>query len=104
MGSDGIFHELKTFSGSAPATLPLTEHEYRRAGNKGDVYELVVAENVWDDPTITIVGDPLGQLRYSPTGGVVVQNWRRPKRKPRVLRLGKVAAKGTREKSGKSPA
>ena len=91
VGSDGIYRELKTFSGAGPATLPLTEHEYRRAGNQGDRYQLVVVEHVRGDAVITVITDPLRRLRYTPTGGVIVKQWRDESACPRIvtLRLGR---------------
>jgi hypothetical protein len=91
VGGDDIFRELKTFSGPAPNTVSLTEHEYRRAGNQGDAYQLVVVEQVWDDAVITVITDPLTRLQYTPTGGVVVQDWREPNQRPRIVKLRKNA-------------
>ncbi len=87
IGDDGVFRELKTFSGAAATSLSLTEHEYRRADNHGEAYQLVIVEHVWDDAVITVITDPLTRLRYTPTGGVVVQDWREPNPRPRVLNL-----------------
>jgi hypothetical protein len=87
VGSDGVYRELKTFSGAGPTTLPLTEHEYRRAGNEGDRYQLVVVEHVRGDAVITVITDPLRRLRYTPTGGVIVKQWRDESARPRVLTL-----------------
>jgi hypothetical protein len=98
VGDDNVFRELKTHSGAAPAELGLTEHEYVRAGNTGQQYELVVVEDVWGEPIITIVNNPLHRLKYSPAGGVVVKNWRDNAHDPRVVtlvRAGQDAAEGS---------
>ena len=102
VGSDGVYRELKTFSGAGPATLPLTEHEYRRAGNQGDRYELVVVEHVRGDAIVTVVADPLRRLRYTPTGGVIVKEWRGKSARARVvtLRRGKPADNASKLPSG----
>jgi hypothetical protein len=99
VGTDDVFRELKTHSGAAPQSESLTEHEFVRAGNTGRTYELVVVENVWDKPTITVVTNPLSRLKYTPTGGVIVQGWREPKAAPRVVELGKPSeSQASREK------
>ena len=77
VGTDGVFRELKSHGASAPSALSLTRHEYVRAGQKGDHYQLVVVEHVWgDSPVITIVGNPLVQLHYAPSGAVLVEGWK----------------------------
>lgn len=86
VGDDGVFRELKFHSGDAPAEIRLTEHEYQRAGSDGERYELVVVEHVWDEPTITMVRNPLKHLSYTPVGGVMVQGWReQPSQPPLIL-------------------
>lgn len=87
-GGDNIFRELKSFSGSASDSVTLTSHESTRAGQVRLEYELVVVEYVWDsEPVITIIPDPLGQLKYYPTGSIVVEGWGSLDPQPRVIQL-----------------
>lgn len=87
-GSDNIFRELKSFAGSASDSVSLTSHESSLAGQARLDYELVIVEHVWDlEPVITIIPDPLGQLKYHPTGSIVVEGWGSLDPKPRVLQL-----------------
>jgi hypothetical protein len=89
IGDDNVFREMKSHSGSAPSVIGLTEHEYKRASESRSGYDLVIVEHVWDTPLITIISNPLGRLRYSPTGGVEVHGWRDLDPKPRIIRLRK---------------
>ena len=68
VGDDGIFRELKAHSGVAPNDISLTEHEFLRAGNRGNQYELVIVKDVWDTPSIT---NHLG----SPSAIGILANW-----------------------------
>jgi hypothetical protein len=77
VGSDGVYRELKTFSGRAPDSIGLSKYEHERALEEGDRYELVIVENVWDDqPRLTMIRDPLKTLDWHPTGEVAVRDWR----------------------------
>ena len=89
IGDDNVFREMKSYSGSAPNVIVLTEHEYRRASESRSGYDLVIVEHVWDTPVITIIRNPLGRLPYSPTGGVEVHGWKDVNPKPRIIRLRK---------------
>jgi hypothetical protein len=89
VGDDGVFRELKAHSGAASGEISLTEHEYQRAGHQGRKYELVIVEHVWEEPTITIIPDPLRQLKYRPSGGVIVGGWKNLTPKPRIVQLGR---------------
>lgn len=93
IGDDNVFREMKSHSASAPSVIGLTEHEYKRASESRSGYDLVVVEHVWDTPLITIISDPLGRLRYSPTGGVEVHGWKDLDPKPRIIRLRKIDKK-----------
>lgn len=89
VGTDQVFRELKTFTGPAGPELPLTEHEYKRAGGEGKNYELVIVEHIGDgqQPKITVIRDPLKRLGYYPTGGVRVRGWQQLQPPPRVVVL-----------------
>jgi hypothetical protein len=87
VGDDGVVREIKARSGQAGGRIELTEHEYKRAGSDGMKYELIIVENVWTQPVITVIRHPLGRLDYYPTGGVVVTKWANASPPPRVIRL-----------------
>jgi len=89
IGDDNIFRELKARTGSADDEIVLTGHEYARAEEARDAYELVIVEHVWDDPVITIIGNPLNRLTYYPVGNVAVKGWKDLDPKPRIVTLRK---------------
>lgn len=89
IGDDNIFRELKARTGSADDEIVLTGHEYARAEEARDAYELVIVEHVWDDPVITILRNPLNRLTYYPVGNVAVKGWKDLDPKPRIVTLKK---------------
>lgn len=89
IGDDNIFRELKARTGSAGDEIVLTEHEYVRAEEAREAYELVIVEHVWDDPVITIIRNPLNRLIYYPVGNVAVKGWKDIDPKPRIITLKK---------------
>lgn len=93
LGDDKVFRELKTFSRRAPGQLSLTRHEAARAQAEAQAYELVIAEELWGDATITIISDPLSVLDSFRTGKVVVTDWRQKLNIPetRVVTLQRTA-------------
>ena len=97
VGNDNVFRELKARSGSAGDKVELTSHEYARAGQTGTVYELVIIENVWGDPVITIIRNPLGRLKQYPVGGIMIEGWKDLDPQPRVIRLKKTETSGELE-------
>ena len=54
-----------------------------------DAYELVIVEQVWYDPIITIIRNPLGRLKQYAVRGIVVEGWGELDPKPRIVRLRK---------------
>jgi len=89
IGDDNIFRELKARTGSADDEIVLTGHEYARAEEARDAYELVIVEHVWDDPVITIIRNPLNRLTYYPVGNVAVKGWKDLDPRPRIVTLRK---------------
>ena len=89
IGSDGVFRELKARSGSAGDKIELTSYEYTRADKASVAYELIIMENVWDKPIISIIRNPLSRLKYYPVGNIAVEGWRDLDPKPRIMKLRK---------------
>jgi len=89
IGDDNIFRELKARTGSAGDEIVLTDHEYARAEEAREAYELVIVEHVWDDPVITIIRNPLNRLTCYPVGNIVVKGWKELDPKPRIITLKK---------------
>ena len=86
---DGFFRELKTFSGNAPASIKLTKHEHARASTSSNCYELVIVENVWTTPTITIIHNPLHTMDWHPAGDIEITGWKERLPALRVIKLRK---------------
>jgi len=87
--TDGIFRELKAFSGAGSASIGLTASEFQRATVDGDQFELVIAEHVFsNNPQITVIPDPLRNLVAEPSGGVSLKQWRDSESPKRKLKLG----------------
>jgi hypothetical protein len=85
--SDEVFRELKTFGGRATDRIKLSKHQQARALVSEDHYELVVVEDVWSEPVITIIPSPMKHLLWRATGDVEVVDWRERSSSFRVIRL-----------------
>jgi len=86
--SDGVFRELKSYSESGGGRVKLTSHEYVRAEHAQMAYELVIVEHVWgNEPSITIIPNPLARLKYWPVGDIAAEGWNQMNPPPRVVRL-----------------
>ena len=78
IGSDGRYYELKVHVGKASGPLLLQDSQVIKAREMGEMYVLVVVENVEakkSKPRITLIPDPLSVLQVHPRGRIEITGY-----------------------------